>query len=106
MFFDFGADIGNLAFGYDVSAADEYYFIGDAIHLMQDVARDHHMHALFSERLEERHGSCARPGIETIQGFIENQDGGMMAETMGHRNTLAHDFAASDKLGVHRVGQL
>src|SRR5260370_39503213 len=95
MFFDFGADIGNLAFGYDVSAADEYYFIGDAIHLMQDVARYHHMHALFSERLEERHGNCARPGIETIQGFIENEDRGMRADKLGQTNTLAHALSAS-----------
>src|SRR5260370_33592199 len=104
MFFDFGADIGNLAFGYDVSAADEYYFIGDAIHLMQDVARDHHMHAFFSENLEERLRSCASPSIQTIQGIIVNAERGKRADSIGQTKTSAHAIPASVHFALCGLG--
>ena len=102
---DFAADVLDLSFGDDVAVAEEDDVIGDHVDFMQDMAGDDDVAALGRHFAEHGDGFGADEGIEAVEGFIEDEDFGIVGDGLRELDALPHSLAVAADFAVGGFAQ-
>ena len=100
---DLGPHLVDASLRHYVAVAEQHHVVGHAVHLVEDVARDHDVQALPRQSLEKGEALRARHGIEAVEGLVQHQHLRAVAQREGEADALAHPLAVGRDLAVGGV---
>jgi hypothetical protein len=86
------ANVPNVPLGYEPAVIEQNDVRSERLHLVQDVARNHHAFPLVPQPLDDGHQVVSRDRVGSRERLVEEQDARIVHESLCQLRALPHAF--------------